>query len=60
MVRAAEGLHVRPSAAHTDAGCLDGDTVEAVAAAPPASLEAGAPEHAAGAVPDAPQGASGT
>ncbi len=60
MVRAAEGLHVRPSATDTDADGIGGEAVDAVTAAPPASLEAGAPERAAGPVPDAPCGASGT
>ena len=58
MVRAAEGLHGRPPAALTDAAGIDGDAVD-TAAAPPASSEAGAAEHAAGAAPDAPSGASG-
>ena len=61
MVRAAEGLHVRPSAARTDAGGIGGDaadTMPALAATVPASNEAGAPQHDAGAGLDAPVGAS--
>ncbi len=57
MVRAAEGLHVRPSAANIDASRIDGDAVDTAPGAP-ASNEAGAPERAVSAAPDAPHRAS--
>src|SRR5260370_36059870 len=53
MVRAAEGLHVRPSAANIDANRIDGDAVD-TAPGSPASNQAGAPERAVSAAPDAP------
>src|SRR5260370_3831597 len=57
MVRAAEGLHVRPSAAPIDANRIDGDAVD-TAPGSPASNEAGAPERAVSAASDAPHRAS--
>ena len=57
MVRAAEGLHVRPSAAPIDASPIDGDAVDAAPSAP-ASNEASAPERGVSAASDAPHGAS--
>src|SRR5260370_37277707 len=53
MVRAAEGLHVRPSASNIDANRIDGDAVDRQPGSP-ASNEAGAPEGAVSAAPDAP------
>jgi hypothetical protein len=49
MVRAAEGLHVRPPAAPIDASRIDGDA---------ADTALGAPEHAVPAASDAPHAAS--
>ena len=49
MVRAAEGLHVRPPAAPIDASRIDGDAVDTAL---------GAPEHAVPAASDAPHAAS--